>query len=435
VGLTNINESRLSRDDERFDKAVARLGGSSAPERLAGVAGLALYLSPQQRQRHRATLSFLVNALAVEQDPTVRRELLDTLSRLTPSVVSQYDLDGALERLRDRNRGLYAWRRGMFVDKLVHGTAQLTDSGNDETAVGQASEEDLAPLRATATAITALIRNGARTKDLSNVYCVRCDFTGKTWEMMNPNFATVADFAHAADTLDLSGTDFDGAILRGSNFIGVDLHGASFDSADLINVNFAGADLAGAKFTDYGHRDYAAASMEAAGHAYPPSFPDFTCANLSGADFTGSVFFGIYGDHSNDFAHPILYRANLAGAKLGKMWFFTVSQAPPNYSRTPSEQVSSFLFEGYAQVGSYTNLRGRSGDPVIVSEFWALPGLKIKEPVPPDYWLSTLLVFSELESARNLEQSELPQGLKGFISRNKKALSNPNHPTPCTPKN
>jgi uncharacterized protein YjbI with pentapeptide repeats len=434
LGLKQIDEARQSRDDQRFDQAVARLSGSTATERLAGVAGLGLYLEPQQKAWHRATLRFLMNALALEQDPTVRGELLDSVSNLRPPSISQDDLNDALQTLRDRNRALYARQRGLYADKIIHGTAHLTDPGDDETGVGQASDEDLAPLRATATAITALVRNGARSKDLSNIYCVRCDFTGKTWEMTNPNFPTVADFAHATDTLDLSGTDFEGAILKGSNFIGVDLHGASFDSADLLNVNFAGADLAGAKFTDYGHHDYAAASMEATGHAYPPSFPDFTCADLSGADFTGSVFFGIYGDHANDFAHPILYRANLAGAKLGKMWVFTVAQVPPNYSPTPFEQVSSFLFEGYSQVGSYTNLKARSGQPVIVSEFWGLPGLNIKEPVPPDYWLSTLLVFSELASVRNLDQSELPQGLKDFISRNQKAFSSPNHPTPCTPK-
>jgi hypothetical protein len=71
---------------------------------------------------------------------------------------------------------------------------------------------------------------------------------------------------------------------------------------------------------------------------------------------------------------------------------------------------------------------------MLINEFWGLPSLRIKEPVPQDYWPSVLLVFSELASARNLNESELPQDLKGFISRNQKAFSNPNHPTPCTPK-
>jgi uncharacterized protein YjbI with pentapeptide repeats len=441
LGLNQIEDARQSRDDERFEKAVARLGGSTATERLAGVAGLGLYLEPRQKARHRATLHratlhFLVNALAVEQDGTVRGELLDSLSQITPTVVGQEDLNDALERLRDRNRSLYARQRGIFMDKLIRGAAQPTDKGNNETYLGQASAEDLAALRATATAITSMVRNGARTKDLSNIYCVGCDFTGKTWEMMNPNFSKVADFAHAdtADTLELSGTNFDGAILRDSNFIGADLRAASFDSADLIHVNFAGAELSDAKFTDYGHRDYFTSSMVTAGYAYPPPFPDFTCADLSGADFTGSVFLGIYGDGSNDAAYPILYQANLANAKFGKMWILTVSKVPPNYTPTPSDQVSSFLFQGSEQVGSTANIRSRSGEPVIINEFWGSPSLQIREPVPSGYSMSVRLVFSELASARNLDRSQLPQGLKDFILRNQKSFSIPNHPTPCTPK-
>ena len=436
LGLRQIDEARKSRDDQRFDQAVARLGSPAPTVRLSGVAGLGLYLQPQEKARQRATLRYIANALALEQDPTVRGELIDTLSHLRPPKISQDDLNDTLETLRDRNRALYARQRGIFVEKLIHGATKLDDPGNDETYLGQLSQEDLAPLRATATAITALIRNGARTKDLSHIYCAACDFTGKTWEMMNPNFPKVADFANAnaADTLDLSRTDFTGAILRYSNFIGVDLHGASFDSADLVNVNFAGADLTNAKFTDYAHSDYFMLFMETAGHDYPPYFPDFTCADLSGADFTGSVFFGIYGNHSNDAAYPILYRANLANAKFGKMWVFTASEVPKDYNPAPSEQIDSYLFRGFAQVGGVSNLKSRSGQRAIVNEFWGLPNLEIKDPVPPEYWLSTLLVFSELASARNLDQSQLPQALKDFVSRNQKAFSNPNHPTPCTPK-
>ncbi len=162
LGMRQLRESRQSSDDERFDRAVARLAGSTPTERLSGVAGLGLYLEPQQPAWHRATLRFLVNALAVEQDQTVRGELLDRLSELTPRIVARDDLNDALERLRDRNRSLYH--------------------------VGELSQDELARLHATAIAITALVRNGARTRDLSKIDCVGCDFTGKLWEMMNPNF-------------------------------------------------------------------------------------------------------------------------------------------------------------------------------------------------------------------------------------------------------
>jgi uncharacterized protein YjbI with pentapeptide repeats len=345
--------------------------------------------------------------------------------------VRRGDLENALETLRDRNRTLY----------LQHRTSakSFTAADWDETYIARSSSSDeLIPLRATAAAITAMIRNRVKINDLSGIYCVGCDFTGKTWEMTNPSFAKVADFAHADPTriLDLAATDFDGAILAGSNFIGVDLHGASFDSADLIGVNFAGADLADAKFTDYGHREWYTARMQITGRSYPPAFPDFTCADLTGADFTGSLFFGVYSVRLNDadVAYPILHQANLANTKLGKMWVYTVSAPLPYENPTPPEILNSFLFSGQQQAGQISNLKDSSGAPVVVNVFWGLPSLQLREPVPVEFRLSVIEAFSNLASARNLDKSELPKALKDFISIEHKSFPDSPHPTPCTPK-
>jgi uncharacterized protein YjbI with pentapeptide repeats len=436
LGVSQLGETRRSNDDERFDRAVARLASSTPTERLAGVVGLGLYLEPRQKPRHRATLRFLVNALAAEQDPVVRGELLDRLSQLTLAQVSQDDLNDALERLRDRNISLYGRLHAAFMYQVLHGTAHLSDKGNDETEVGAASEDDLAPLRGTASALTTLIRNGARAKNLSGIYCVRCDFSGKVWDMTNPEFSNVADFAHADPTkaLDLSGTDFHGAILRNANFLGANLRETSFDGADLTGTNFAGADLSNAKLTDFGRSHYIIQGMETSGHLYGGMFPDFTCADLSGADFSGSILFAIYGSSPPNPAYAILHNANLANAKFGQMDVLTATRVPPNYNPTPPERMSAFLFEGYRQAGEFSDIRDWDEQPNIVEVFWGSPQLRIKEPIPADYRLGIQLVFSNLASARNLDKSELPQGMKDFISRNKKSLAQSPHPTPCTPK-
>ncbi len=144
-------------------------------------------------------------------------------------------MNETLERLRDQNRSLLALRKDPSL---------ATAKGNDETGMGQLSQEDLAPLRATATAIAVLIRHGAVTQDLSEIYCESCDFSGKTLDMSRPDYANTANFAqwHGAD---LSETDFHNAILKNANFTGLFLRGASFDSADLIRAKFAGADCRG----------------------------------------------------------------------------------------------------------------------------------------------------------------------------------------------
>jgi hypothetical protein len=73
-----------SRDDERFDKAVSRLGSQSPSERIAGLAGLQLFLEPSQRSRHEAVLLFMANAVAVEKDTTERDARHVCLSTAVP---------------------------------------------------------------------------------------------------------------------------------------------------------------------------------------------------------------------------------------------------------------------------------------------------------------------------------------------------------------
>ena len=47
-----------------------------------------------------------------------------------------------LERLRDRNRGLYSERRSIFEEKLNRG-ADIREGGNDETSLGLVLDDDL----------------------------------------------------------------------------------------------------------------------------------------------------------------------------------------------------------------------------------------------------------------------------------------------------
>src|ERR1700737_177743 len=275
----------------------------------------------------------MADALAAEHNPIVRGALLESLSELNRKQVGQEILNDALARLRDRNRDLHSEFRSIFLTKIKDG--QPFQKGDDEAGIGSVSNEELAPLNATASALTALLRNGARIKDLSGIYCESCDFSRKVLDMTRSDFSTVSDFSHAnnSDSEDLSGIDFQNAILKNANFIGVILRGASFDSADIIHANFSGADLSDAKLTDSAHREFVIQSALIAGHLYAAIFPDFTCADLTGADFTGSPFFGVYRNRPDDFsaAYPILHNANIAKAKLGVIKIFVA--APPTWDK------------------------------------------------------------------------------------------------------
>jgi uncharacterized protein YjbI with pentapeptide repeats len=440
VAVGQLDESRQLREEERFDRAVSRLGAPTATERLAGLAGLQLFLEPREKARHQATVHFLVDALASEQDSTVRAAILDSLSQVTSKEVSQNILNGTLERLRDRDRDLFSHLRATFLERLKQNSRLIREKGNDEVGIGPVREEDLAPLRATASAIVALTRNGARTSDLSGIYCEGCDFSGKVMDMTRSDFAQVSDFSRTDNlsTLNLSGTNFHGSILKNANFIGLILRGASFDSADIIHANFSGADLTGAKFTDSDHRESLIQSAVIVGYLYAAIFPDFTCANLTGADFTDSPFFGIYRNRPNSVfaAYPILHNANLLEAKLARVKVFAAAPATWNASSLPIGNLASFPFQNYEEVGSYSNLPVKNwfNEPNIISVFTTGANFQVKEPVRPDDWASMCLVFSNLASARNLDKSDISLSLKEFIHRHQRDFSRSPHPTPCKPR-
>src|SRR5262249_42924818 len=104
AGVTQMNQTQNAQDQDRFDKAITRLGSSSASERLTGAAGLSLFLSADQQSRHGATLRFLATALVVEKEPTVRQAILDTFSHIDPAVVPNAAREEGLRTLLDLNR-------------------------------------------------------------------------------------------------------------------------------------------------------------------------------------------------------------------------------------------------------------------------------------------------------------------------------------------
>jgi uncharacterized protein YjbI with pentapeptide repeats len=122
---------------------------------------------------------------------------------------------------------------------------------------------------------------------------------------------------------DFSSADLAGADLRSARISGARFSGTNFSGADLrdasLNGDFTGADLTGAKasYAGFSNSPYeqsiSFARVKAQGLVADDSFfasPDFTDADLSGADFRNAAFF------SPQFIGTDLRRANFAGATL-----------------------------------------------------------------------------------------------------------------------
>ena len=173
-------------------------------------------------------------------------------------------------------------------------------------------------------AIATLVRLGASTRDLSSIYCVRCDFS----------------------RLDLRNAKFDDSLLEASSFESAVLDHASFRRADLENAKFDDAHLVGADLSaielkrPWYQRQHTYSSGDRVGIIYSydrltelggwVNFPTFVCADLRGANFRDRVIGVVVRDEH--YAYITLVGANLAGADfMGTS--VVVAQQEPGRSR------------------------------------------------------------------------------------------------------
>jgi uncharacterized protein YjbI with pentapeptide repeats len=303
AGRKQIAQTQNAQDQDRFDKALTRLGSASVSERLTGAAGLSLFLTPDQESRHGATLRFLATALVIEKDPNVREAILDTFSHMDPSMVGAPAREDGLRTLLGLNRSTYK------------ALLQVPRSEPETQKIVEAEEANLAAaVRASARAIVIFVKKGASQRDFSGINCEACDFSG------------------SYPALDLSNADFDSAFLRNANFSAVELSGSSFAGAYLSGAKFEGADLKRARFTGI---QYAVEQYKYTGEK--PVSPDFACADASEANFSGSLFFGVIEStmaNEKIAGYPDLFQTNLKGANLSKIGFYALplarsKSAPP----------------------------------------------------------------------------------------------------------
>ena len=162
-------------------------------------------------------------------------------------------------------------------------------------------------LRASGMAITIFVKKGTTQRDFSRIGCSDCDFSS------------------GAVSLDLSAANFDKANLSNARFDGTKLTAASFDSADLTGTSFEGAQVQRARFTGIADDSYAVHEFIRTGGK--PGVPDFACADLSQADFTGSLFFGlIESEDPNEriSGDPDLFKTNLTNANLKQIGIYAL---------------------------------------------------------------------------------------------------------------
>jgi uncharacterized protein YjbI with pentapeptide repeats len=407
-----LSQLTASRDEDRFDKAISRLSSTNPSERLTGVAGLQLFLGGTQRKNHLQTLLFLANALAVEKDPTISQSILDTFVSLKQSSVEQEVLDQVLIVERDRNRAIIKNLREQFEMQVNNGSAKLLEVPDDELGFGTTPPSEVQPLQATGFAIAALIRAGARVKDLSSIYCISCNFS-----------------SHDGAT-DLSNVDFDNSYLRDADFSRCKLENASFDGAYLIHTNFTGSDMQRARLTD---QPLTVPPIQAIlhKHALWGAFgPIFECADLTNADFSGNTLFGFYWSSVNGVGYfPRFFGANLSGAKMS---VFTIFAALPRRFIKEKSALTDTLPFGTLAAGRYgISVGGWDEKQNSIITYEVGPQFKFTGQIPSGILRSVIAGFNSLASAKNLDKADIPRGIEDFIAANPKFFAKPIISTQC----
>ena len=222
IGFGQLKQSGESQTAERFDKALTRLASEQPDQRMTGVEGVRLFLRAQQPEWHLQALSFLINALALEENTQVQGAILDAIVGIKPGQIDVLPLSEALNTAVERNRSLTSsirqsykneiWRnqfRRLVAIGLVKFDAPNSPSRKDfpnspsntkfgpiptslisELSLDQYFEflsaehgpfdkmetGDGVRLRGLAFAISVLIKAGARGDDFHGIYCPECDF-------------------------------------------------------------------------------------------------------------------------------------------------------------------------------------------------------------------------------------------------------------------
>ena len=371
-------QNRELRIEERLERTLNQLSEPRTAPRIAAVGSISSFLTKGADERNTRVVAAIANAIALEDDQVVRNAMIAFFVDLNPDVVSRDSLNRALAILVSHNRGLITDRRNW-------------SSGEERWF--NIEPNRVRYMAGLARATASLMRHGARVRDMSALYLVRADFSG----------------------LDLSGINFDNSVLNTSDFLRSVLRRASFDGASLAATSFVAADLRQARFTvpengfsflelDLRRSAGPEVRRQLPGAMMHADYPDFACADLRGADFSG---FPIWNVTSDDIRHrqqmwawPKFDGANLANANFGQMRVFYLD------TLRPREQSELFRYE-------HTSGSASDGDIYSFNRATLTARTPLRER-PSSFGLA----FDELRNAfgrSNLAGARFPPAVRPFL--------------------
>jgi uncharacterized protein YjbI with pentapeptide repeats len=384
-GLQQQALSRDARYEERLESAFAKLGSENARDRITGTASLQVMLEQGDQSRQRQILILLGKVVSIEEDQEIREAILDIFLGLDGATIDPAVLADATKAMVRTNRTLTSLYEARIFDRFFD-TKELAPS------------DPLTRLAATGAVIAALARTQQVAKDLSGIYCPKCNFSGADLAGINLQDAWLND------------AKFDKANLKGASLKGAGLGGTTFIQTNLTRATFGETETSW-----FGNYNFA----NVARGLYPRQ-PDFTCANLEDANFSGYYLFGVWQgtDYGEEAIVPWFTGAKLTQTRLSGMGFYLITNQ--NVLANPSHAAATTRDFPFAVEPNYRTFTLSTGQPIFAQTIANDVALRQTPALTP----KVLQSFADRFSKANWQQADLPRGLRELLAQMPPAKKN-----------
>jgi len=421
VGLLQQEQQRLDAMSGRFERAYAKLGSQLPSERSSGVAQLSSLLHADGGSRDQEMLTALVNQLALDDNPAVSSGILNLFLHLD-NQTGKAALDSALQNVVHlqnvlvQSSGLTpyelstAWRdeRGRFL-----ATPSYDPKGiRDPQPVSDSAQLSLENLFALKSALLSLLKAGATSKEMSGIFCSRCDF-GQLGVAM-------------------SGVSFRNAILNETKWDGLQMEHADFQDAILDRSTFWASNLQHANFNQEEHNQNRQLDIETNLYRYAvptnrvemgatDGTPNFTCADLRDATFKNYPLLARSSDvplpDATQLVRPIDSSFFYRGADIAGTDFATIREI----LLEPIEPNSRAKLPPYVSMNLVSGPNGARYHYYAIDEslgYLNFPSLNKRLIESETGHGDVGAVAVALSATRNFEKAKLPAGVLPLIQAN-----------------
>ena len=170
---------------------------------------------------------------------------------------------------------------------------------------------------------------------------------------------------------------------------------------------------------------------------------NFACSDLSNADFTGRVIFSFVYNNPviSGSQDDIFSKANLRGTKLTGFQFLLsvpsdlAERLKPKVPNSSINILKIFPVTAQQWAGPSQPVHAYGGKNYPIWAVATNASFRFTGEIDPKAFWDLILAFRQLHNARNLDEADMPIGLRAFLKSNDKLFSPVLGDPGCKPRN